>query len=152
MQTTAVYDPNATLPDEYEPVPTPFPVICSARGAWTAFSILASPLNAAGDDPFDKARESKNENAKEWSDEPRASASVCNRSDLDVRGQNVRLRVERAGRQYRRLHHGHEYRRAYADRQGRGRQNGHADDGEPEQEVPLCRHTLAANTRIDLRH
>ena len=29
---------------------------------------------------------------------------------------------------------------------------GHADDGEPEQKVPLCRHTLAANTRIDLRH
>src|ERR1700758_4349981 len=94
----------------------------------------------------------ENENAKEWSEEPRARAAVCNRSDLDLCRQDIRLRVECAGRQYRRLYHGYEHRRAHADWQGRGQQTGHADDSEPERKAPLRRGPLAAAARIDLRH
>jgi hypothetical protein len=48
----------------------------------------------------------QNENAKEWNDEPRVGAVVCNRSDVGMCRQDIRLCVECAGRQYRRLHHG----------------------------------------------
>jgi len=36
----------------------------------------------------------KMKNAKEWSEEPRARATVCNRSYLDLRRQDIRLRGE----------------------------------------------------------
>src|SRR5262245_62881909 len=73
----------------------------------------------------------KNEN-DEWSDGPRARAAVWSRSNLHVRGQDICLRFERAGRKYRRLCDGYEYWRPHGDWQGRGRQDGHADVREPQ--------------------
>ena len=81
-----------------------------------------------------------------------ARAADCNRSDLDVHGQDVRLRVERAGRQHRRLQ---SWTRGTGALTPIGKfeaaKAGHADDAEPEQKVPLCGRALAAVPRIHLR-
>src|SRR6516225_11770728 len=88
------------------------------------------------------------ENTREWSDELRARALVCSWSYIHG-GQDVRLRFECSGRQYRHLRDGHELRFVDIGRQSRGRQTGYADGNKPEQKASLCRRTLTAGPRAD---
>src|SRR5262249_22236151 len=102
-------------------------ITCS-KGPRTALSVsgnLSGNAGAAERRPLPEGRERKNENG-EWSDGPCARAAIFGRSNLDVRGQDICLRFERAGRQYRCLRDGYDHRRAHGDWQGRGRQAGHA--------------------------